>query len=111
MFSLGLVLIWGGYTLGIWGYSKTKAAYNAQLALTLSDLTVPKNRTHFYSIAQQWAGAPGAGNPSAIPNAGAIQGNINQQQAANNQANQVPLSQLGTGIVPGVGPVNTNFVP
>ena len=63
MATLGLILIWSGYTFGIFGYSKIKSAYGTSPALSLSDLALPSHRLTYiaaWSPASSSSSAAGA---------------------------------------------------
>jgi hypothetical protein len=56
MAGLGIFLIWAGYSLGIFGFSKIKSAYNQAPDLSLSDLTLPSYRATYLAAALLWTG-------------------------------------------------------
>lgn len=74
--SLGLFMMWAGYTLGIWGFSKYKTARAPAFKSSLSDLVLPSHRqayllAAFYWTNQQVAAGTGVGGGTLpIPNQG-----------------------------------------
>ena len=53
MGPLGIVVLWGGYLFGIWGFSKVKTAYGG-IQLSLSDLALPSHRTTYLASTAAW---------------------------------------------------------
>ena len=56
MAPLGFFVLWAGYTLGIFGFSKIKSAYSSN-PLSLSDLALPSHRTTYIAAATTWTQA------------------------------------------------------
>jgi hypothetical protein len=62
MATLGLTLIWTGYALGIFGWSRIKHS-----SLTFSDIALPSHRSTYVTAAQGWAPAtPAVLGPGSI---------------------------------------------
>jgi hypothetical protein len=84
MATLGLVLLWFGYTSVIGGLAKIKSAYGNSPALTISDLALPSHRGTYIAAVSAWgtgstgAASPGStGAPSPIPApSGPLQGPV-----------------------------------
>jgi hypothetical protein len=64
MATLGLVILWSGYMVGVFGYSKIKAATNGSPKLSVSDLALPSHRSVYLTAAAAW-GNPTPANPNA----------------------------------------------
>ena len=68
MAPLGFFVLWAGYTLGIFGFSKIKSAYGQSPSLSLSDLALPSHRSTFMAAASAWTGASTPpGTSSLVP--------------------------------------------
>lgn len=102
MATLGLFLLWSGYTVGIYGYAKIQNARITAPPLTFSDVALPSHRGLYLAAALFWttptpsSTSPGAANSAA-------QANIDAVSAAQTKAGKPQLSTLGTGVpAPGV---------
>ena len=60
MATLGILLLWAGYTTGVFGFAKIKSAYGASPALSVSDLALPSHRNTYLAAAQAWGATPAA---------------------------------------------------
>lgn len=75
MASLGIVILWSGYTLGIFGLSRIKSAYGSVPNLTISDLALPSHRATYLAAVKAWSTAttdpavpgPIPGSPASTP--------------------------------------------
>jgi hypothetical protein len=61
MATLGLLILWSGYTVGMFGFAKIKSAYGAAPTLSISDLALPSHRGTYMAAAAAW----GSGTPTA----------------------------------------------
>jgi len=73
MATLGIVLLWGGYTIGIFGFAKIKSAYGLSPTLSVSDLALPSHRNTYLAAAQAW----GSGSTAAASSTGTGSSNSN----------------------------------
>lgn len=69
MLPLGFVMIWAGYTFGIFGFAKIQTALGSP-KLTLSDVALPSHRATYLAAAQTW-GTNGGGVPGSVAVSGA----------------------------------------
>jgi len=76
MATLGIVLLWGGYTIGIFGFAKIKAAYGASPSLSISALALPSHRTTYLAAAATW------GASTSSTSTGSSSSNINSSGGA-----------------------------
>jgi len=60
--TLGMVVVWGGYTLFVWGFSKYRWGRNqgSVPGLTISDCALPSHRGHYLDVMTTTTAAPGA---------------------------------------------------
>ena len=75
MATLGIVLLWGGYTIGVFGFAKIKSAYGLSPSLSISDLALPSHRATYLAAATSWGNqvsTPGAGSTPATGGAAGI---------------------------------------
>ena len=73
MAALGVLVIWAGYTFGVYGFSKIKSAYGASPALSVADVALPSHKSTYLAAAAGWgnggAGAAAAGAASSTSSA------------------------------------------
>jgi hypothetical protein len=67
--ALGVVLIWAGYTFGIFGFAKIQTALGSP-KLSLSDVALPSHRATYLAAAATW-GTNGGGVPGSAAVSGA----------------------------------------
>jgi len=71
MATLGIVLLWGGYTIGVFGFAKIKSAYGLSPSLSVSDLALPSHRNTYLAAATAWGtGSTAAASSTAAPSTG-----------------------------------------
>jgi hypothetical protein len=69
MLPLGFVMIWAGYTFGIFGFAKIQTALGSP-KLSLSDVALPSHRAIYLAAAATW-GTNGGGVPGSAAVSGA----------------------------------------
>ena len=70
MATLGILLLWAGYTTGVFGFAKIKAAYGASPSLSISDLALPSHRTTYLTAATAWTTSSGTAATSTASGSG-----------------------------------------
>jgi hypothetical protein len=65
MATLGIVLLWGGYTIGVFGFAKIKSAYGLSPSLSVSDLALPSHRATYLAAATTWGGSSSSSSTAA----------------------------------------------
>lgn len=101
MASLGLLLLWSGYTFGIFGWAKIRTAGGAP-KLSFSDVALPSHRAAYLTAVQSSLTGAGGFGPGSEPLYSPLPANTPSTEPTN--PNGTPnLSGLGTGVPsPGV---------
>jgi hypothetical protein len=96
MATLGIVMIWAGYTFGVYGYAKIKNAKQVSPPLSFSQLALPSMREQYLVIAQQWS--TGSGSSSSNPPLAQTSAGQSIVSGATSAANSATNQKPGTGI-------------
>jgi hypothetical protein len=62
--TLGILILWSGYLVGIFGFQKISSARGTVPGLTISDLALPSHRATYLSTAALWSNAGAQGVPA-----------------------------------------------
>jgi hypothetical protein len=94
MGGLGLIFLWGGYTLFVFGYARTKSARGG-VGLSIADCALPSHRAAYESAMASYSGG-GAGGVAGTGVAGA-----GGQGASTAGPGAAPGSVISTGTLGG----------
>ena len=61
--TLGILILWSGYLVGMFGFSQVKSAYSTVPKLTISDLALPSHRATYMAAAAVWTNSGAQGVP------------------------------------------------
>jgi len=89
--TLGILILWSGYLLGITGFAKIRSARGGAPALTLSDIALPSHRATYLAAAMAWS------NPSPTVPGGFSPGSTSGTLGAG-----MPPTNIIPGGLPGV---------
>ena len=62
--TLGILILWSGYLLGVAGFAQIKSARGTVPKLSISDLALPSHRGTYLSAAILWSNSGAQGVPA-----------------------------------------------
>lgn len=109
MATLGILLLWAGYTTGIFGFGRIKSAYGVSPALSISDLALPSHRATYLAAASTWGNSAPPGTGATSTGGSAVSG---APPTVSVGANGKPAASTQTVVTPttpgGLKGVDTN---